>query len=624
MDPRLLRHYNRELQHLRDMGGEFAKAFPKIAGRLGLDEFECADPYVERLLEGFAFLSARVQLKLEDEYHEFTQHLLNIVYPHYLVPTPSMTVVHIQPDLTEGSLAEGFVIPRGSVLRSQIAKGEQTACEYRTAHDVTLWPLELTEAEYLSGASAVANCGVPSRPGLKAGLRLRLRATAGLTFDQLSVTALPIFLRGADDLPFRLYEQLLGNAMGMAIRPLSGRSDVELLESDAIRRLGFCDAEALLPVGDRSFQGYRLLHEYFAFPQRFLFVELAGLSRALRRCDGSEVDVVVLFDTLNSPLSQGVDANNFALFCTPAINLFPKRADRIHLTHQSHEYHIVPDRTRPLDFEVFDVTEAIGFGTEQDREQPFLPFYGFEDAYHLKDHTAYYTLHRQKRLFSAKQRVQGARSSYIGSETYIALVDANQAPFRTDLKQLGLNVLCSNRDLPLLMPVGVGETDFTLQAGAPVKSIRCVAGPTKPRPSTADGANAWRLINHLSLNYLSLADNDAREGAVALRELLSLYADFNDAAIRKQIDGVLSVAAKNIVRRIDMTGPIVFGRGLEITVRFDEAAFEGAGIFVFGAVLEAFFARYASLNTFTETAIVSSDRGEIMRWPIRIGRRHLL
>ena len=212
MDPRLLKYYNHELQHLREMAGEFALEYPKIAGRLGLDSIECADPYVERLLEGFAYLSARVQLKVDAEFPRFTQHLLDIVYPHYLAPTPSMAVVQLQPDLMEGSLNEGFLIAKATPLRSNIGKGEQTACEYRTAHDLTLWPIELVEAEYLSGPGAVANLGVPSLPGLKAGIRLRLKATAGLTFNQLKLNNLPLYLRGTGELPMQILEQLLVNS----------------------------------------------------------------------------------------------------------------------------------------------------------------------------------------------------------------------------------------------------------------------------------------------------------------------------------------------------------------------------------------------------------------------------
>ncbi len=610
---------------MREIGGEFAGEFPKIAGRLALDSFECADPYVERLLEGFAFLAARVQLKVDAEFPRFTEHLLEFVYPHYLAPTPSMAVVQMQPDPTEGSLAEGFSIPRHTSLRSQIGKGEQTACEYRTAHDITLWPLEIVEAEYLSSPSAVANRGVPSVKDLKAGIRLRLRTTAGLKFNQLALDKLTLFLRGSGALPVRLYEQFLANALAVAVLPTKNKDGgCEMIPGRPIHRLGFADDEALLPYGPRSFQGYRLLHEYFAFPERFLFVELTGMRSAVQRCGDSELDLIVMLDRVLPQLVNAVEASQFALFCTPAINLFPKRADRIHLTQMEPEYHVIPDRTRPLDFETYALQEVVGYGANPGEEQTFLPFYGANKGYRHRDENAYYSLRRQKRLMSAKQRRQGLRSSYVGSETYIALVDAKETPYRADLKQLGLQILCTNRDLPLHMPLGSGLSDFSLQTGAPVQAIRCVAGPTRPRPSMSGGGATWRLISHLSLNYLSLMDSDEHQGAVALRELLTLYGDPNDDVARKQIEGVLSTQARNVVRRIDAAGPVVFGRGIEVTVKFEESAFEGGGAFLLGAVLEQFFARYASLNTFTETVVASADRGEIMRWPIRTGRRHTL
>ncbi len=224
MDPRFLKYYNIELQHIRELAGEFALEFPKIASHLGLESFECADPYVERLLEGFAYMAARVQLKVDAEFPQFTQNLLEMVYPHYLAPTPSMVIVQFEPDLMEGSLNEGFLVPRKTSLRAQISKNEQTACEYRTAHDLTLWPLEIKEAEYLSGASTVANTGAPSLTGVKAGIRLRLKTTAGLKFNQLSLDNLPIYLRGVGQLPSKIYEQLLANTIAVAIQPVSNCS----------------------------------------------------------------------------------------------------------------------------------------------------------------------------------------------------------------------------------------------------------------------------------------------------------------------------------------------------------------------------------------------------------------
>ncbi len=625
MDPRMLKYYNRELQHLREMGGEFAAEFPKIAGRLGLDGFECADPYVERLLEGFAFLAARVQLKLDAEFPTFTQHLLERVYPHYLAPVPSMAVVEFHPDLTEGALADGFVIPRGSALRSLLGKDEQTPCEYRTAHDVTLWPLKLTEAQYFSRESAPVD--IPSIAGGKSGIRWKLKTTAGMSFSDLGLDRLPIFLRGGGQLALRLYEQLLGGAVAVLVRPTSRQASwFHVGAPSDVHRVGFEDHESLLPPSPLTFQGYRLLHEYFSFPQRFLFVEIGGLQEAVRQCEENELELIVLFGRTEPMLENALDQSDFALYCTPVVNLFSKRTDRVHLDPGKSEFHIIPDRTRPMDFEVHSITRVLGHGTSADEEQEFLPFYAFNDLTHFGDHQAYYSLIRRPRVLSARQKLHGPRSSYIGSETFIALVDAAEAPYRHNLRQLSFQSLCTNRDLPLHMPIGKGLTDFTMESGAPVESIRCLAGPTKPKPALgyAAGETSWRLISHLSLNYLSLMDNDERQGAAALRDLLRLYADTSEAPIQQQLEGIRSISAAPIMRRIPTTGPMAFGRGQQVTVTFDESAFEGSGVFLLGAVLERFFAKYVSINSFTETVVKTVDRGEVMRWPIRIGQRHIL
>lgn len=627
MDPLLLKYYNRELQFIREMGGEFAREYPKIAGRLGLDAIECADPYVERLLEGFGLLAARIQLQIDAKFPDFTQHLLEIVYPHYLTPTPSMAVVQFQPDITDSALADGVSIPRDTALRSILGKGEQTSCEYRTAHEVTLWPLEIAEAEYFSNMGIVSEIRFPHSRKLKAGLRFKLKTTAGLKFNELSLNELRLFLRGRDEQPMHLYEQLIGNACGFALRPVERPVPwTEVFDASNIGQAGFADDEALLPQGSRSFSGYRLLQEYFAFPDSFLSVEFSGLQKALQRCSGSELELLVLFDRYDSQLENSVSVADFALFCSPAINLFPKRADRIHLTESTTEFHVVPDRTRPQDFEVYQVNSVVGHGTSAEEEQEFLPFYACQDLSHHPEQMAFYSLRRERRVLSSGQRRRGPRTSYIGSESYLSLVDVKQAPYSSDLKQLSVQLLCTNRDLPLQMSVGKGQSDFTLEISAPVQSVRCLKGPTRPRPSLAhaQGEVAWRLINHLSLNYLSLIDDDEYTGAAALRDLLSLYGDVNEAAIKKQIEGVKSVRSQQVTRRIPIPGPIAFGRGLEITVTLDESAFEGIGVFMLGSVLDHFFARYVSINSFTETVIKAADRGEVMRWPVRIGQRQIL
>lgn len=622
MDPRLLRYYNRELQHVREMGAEFAKEFPKIAGRLGMDGLEVADPYVERLLEGFAFLTARVQLKIDAEFPRFTQHLLELVYPHYLAPLPSMAVAQFFPVLGESALAEGFVLPRDTALRTVLGKGERTACEYRTGQDAVFWPVELTEAKYYGTPGSLATIGVERLEGVRAGIRLSLRTTAGLAFDQLSLDRLRFFLKGTEGIPGRLYEQLLGNAHRVLLRPKGGANAWRVyLPGDSIAPVGFERSEALLPYTRRSFDGYRYLQEYFAFPQRFLFVDFTGLEPHLRRAAGTELEIIVLLTRRDAELEDVLGADHFALNCAPIVNLFPKQADRIHLSEREHEYHVVPDRTRPMDFEVWSVEEVQGFGASSKPEQTFLPLYAQHD-WTRPEEQAYYTVTREPRVLSSAQRRRGARSSYVGSEVFLALVDPNEAPYRSSLKQLGVATLCSNRDLPLHVSLGQARTDFTLDIGAPVESIRCVAGPTRPKPSYAHGDTAWRLVSHLSLNYLSLVDSD--EGAAALRSLLTLYCDPNDQAALRQIEGLKSIRSGSIIGRIPAEGPIAFGRGVEIELTCDEGAFEGTGLFLFGQVLEEFFAKYASINSFTETVLNSVDRGEVMRWRPRLGRLHTL
>lgn len=620
MDPDFLRYYNRELQFIREMGAEFARDYPKIAGRLGLDGLECADPYVERLLEGFAFLTARVQLELDAEFPRFTQHLLEMVYPHYLAPTPSLGIVRFEPDLTKSDLASGFVIPRGSSLRSPLGKGERTACEYRTSADVTLWPIELVEARPLSLTAAQAIA--PDRPeGVKSGIRFRLRAI-DVTFDQLPLERLRLFLRSSEGPRMRIYEQLLAHALAVVVRP-PGQSPPwqRQLPPTVIQRVGFDDAEALLPQGPRSFQGYRLLQEYFAFPDRYLFVDIGGLREPVSRCGGDELELIVLLDQGGVFAEDAFDASYFALYCAPAINLFSKRADRIHLNERNDEHHLVPDRSRPLDFEVFGIRSVVGIGSHNDAEQEFLPFYHAQDQGGGRARRAYYTLHREPRRRSTQQQQRGPRSSYIGGEVFLSLVDADQAPYRHSLRQLAVETLCTNRDLPLQLSLGKGSTDFNLDIGAPVRSVRCVAGPTRPRPAFPKGDSAWRLVSHLSLNYLSLCDQDAHQGASALRELLSLYADLGDAPTRRQIEGVRSISSTPITRRLPGPGRITYARGLQLRLTLDPAAFEGSGVFLLGAVLEQFFAKYVSTNSFTETIVTTPDDGEVMRWPARIGRR---
>jgi type VI secretion system protein ImpG len=624
MDPRLLDLYNQELSHLRDMGGEFAVQFPKIAARLGMSGIEVADAYVERLLEGFAFLTARVQLRLEAEFPKFTDRLLEICYPNFLAPMPAMLIARFNPNMADPNLVNGVKLPRGTALRGQRRKGDETACHFRSGHDVTLWPIEVTEAQYLPHVADLPAAKVPGARKPRAGLRVRLATNGAARFADLALDSINFHFSGSDEIAYRIHERLFGHLTSILVLPADRSQGWQSwLPASALTEAGYDDDEALLPVTLRGFQGYRLLQEYFAFPQRFLFADVEGFGQAIKGRATQSIDLIFLLDEGDSALEGVVDAASFALNCTPAVNLFEHRCDRIHLNDSTHDHHVVPDSTRPLDFEVHEILEMTGLGIGSGSERSFLPMYA---AHHTEgaEHDAFYCIQRKPRLISALQKRDGARSSYLGSEVFIALVDRREAPYSADLRQVSVRALCTNRDLPQLMPLGSATTDFVLDVTAPVESVRVIKGPSKPYTRVREGAQVWRFINHLSLNHLSLTDTNPEQGAAALREMLGLYAQSAERAALRHIEGVRHVRTKPSVRRLPWPGRVTFGRGVEIEVEVDEFAFQGASAFLFGAVLSRFFARYASINSFTETSLISGSRGPIMHWGPRCGSKATL
>ncbi|OEZ28570.1 type VI secretion system baseplate subunit TssF [Variovorax boronicumulans] len=620
MDAKLLDYYNRELTYMHELGAEFAQRYPKIAGRLGMRGIEVSDPYVERLLEGFSFLTARIQLKMDAEFPRFSQRLLEVVYPNFLAPLPAMAVVQIDGNLNEGSLKAGYELPRHTLLRGRMIKGEQTACEFRTGHAVTLWPIRIAEASLGPVPAEIAHALPMAARQAKSAITIKLEAVGGARFSEMPLDRLEFFLSGAELHALRVLELVAHHSVATVCRAGPGSTArIVPLGDEAIRHEGFDPEQSLLPYDARSFQGYRLLHEYFAFPERYLFFSVKHLRAAASAIGGTTMEIVILLDRADADLERLVDARHFSLFCTPIINLVPRRSDRIPVGPGQHEHHAVIDRTRPRDFEIFTVERVTGHmanGSEEREFRPFLGSFASDDG----DFGAYFSLRREPRLVSDRARAQGTRTSYTGSEVYVSLVDQHDAPFPHSLRHITIDALCTNRDLPLLLPTGL-ESDFTLRVSAPVRGVRILRGPSRPYPALAEGALTWRLISHLGLNYLSLTDVDATQGAAALREMLDLYGNLADPAVRRQIQGVRSMALAPVFRRLPEPGPIVFGRGVEIALQIDEVAFSGTSPYLFGAVLEQFFSRHVSLNAFTEFALSSLQRGEIARWTPRVGRR---
>ncbi len=619
MDPRLLRAYNDELAYLRETAREFGEEHEAVASRLGLKTPTDPDPYVERLLEGVAFLGARVQLKIQDQFPEFTQHLLSAVQPHYLSPMPSICVAGFQPQDGDPILVEGYAIPRDTELTATASEHGNVSVSFRSGHEVKLYPLKITEVEYLSSRASVAGiaAGASERP--EAGIRLRFEATGGVPLSKIDPTELSLYLDGSEAVPGELYRQIIGETVAVVARDPASAGGPESWSSLPLpEQVGFRDDEALLPAEQRSFRGYRLLAEFFACPERFLFASLKGLGKAFATATKS-CDVVLLFSRSSNVLSGAIGPANFRLYATPAINLFEKQLGRVQVNPHDHEYHVVPDRSRPLDFEVFRITEVKAQVADTVDMRPVAPLYALGALlYDWRDALFYVPRLTMRRLSTKEQRLR-RRNDYIGTETWISLTAPGNAERLGDIKELAISAYVTNRELPELLTFR--GTDHFAAPGGPVRSVGVLRSPSKPRPPLGLNDAAWRVIAHITPNYATLAPEDGNDPSL-LRDHLALYGRQDDASMRKQIDGILSIRSQPVVRRVPGMDRMAVARGSRITIQLDDSSFDNGRMFLFSAVLERFLAEFATINSFTECVFETPMEGVLSRWPARIGRKH--
>lgn len=613
MTDELLPYYNRELSFLRRLGAEFGRAHPKIAGRLRLGPEGSEDPHVERLIQAVAYLNARVRHKLEDDFPEITDALLGILYPHYQLPIPSMAIVQFELDEGQNELTAGAMIPRHALLETETIEGEP--CRFRTCYPVTLWPIEVRSAS-LSRPPFVG----PATPYAKQAasvLRLVLTCRAeALRFPDLEAQSLRFFLKGQPQHVFPLYELLFNNTLGVALAGWPQDAAPLLLDGSCIRPVGFDRDEGILDYPPRSFLGYRLLTEYLTFAEKFLFFELTGWDRARLSGVGNQLEVYFYLNRAAPDLENNLSADTFRLGCTPIVNLYRQRAEPIQLTQQEWEYRVVPDARRPLAHEVYSIDQVTA--TSPDGEAiEYVPFFSTK---HGRDGAA------TARYWHATRRPAIPPEGQIdeGTEVYLSLTDLGLRVSAPADWVLDVETTCVNRDLPHRLPFGGDQPHLRLTEGsALVSRIVCLTPPTRTlRPARKQGA-IWRLISHLSLNHLSLAGQGA--DADALREILKLY-DFTDSEeTRAMIAGVLRLESRRVVGRIASEEGDAVCRGVAVTIHFDPKRFAGSGLFLFASVLERFLALYCSINSFSKmTATVEGRKGELRRWPPRMGEKVLL
>ncbi len=651
MNREFLDLYNRELRLLEEGAREFAEDYPGVADRLGGLNRDAMDPMILGLLQGSAFLAARVQLKIKHEFPEFTSNLLEQLIPNYLAPTPSALVASVLPPFDDSNLLEGIRIEAGDYLDARYVERERrVACRYRLASGITLWPIDVANVEFLGQRASVAALGIEAGGDVSSGLVLTLRRRSALKLEdepgdaeaaskpELQLSAcktdeLTVRINAPVQDAVRLYEKLFANCRAIYLRHSDefGNAVLHRLPADCIRQLGMENEEPLWPSDRRIFRGFDILREMFVLPEKFLGFRLAGLRPYFSRVQARQADIIFIFDKPDARLPSVVRPNIFALYAAPAINLFEMQAGRVPVGDNEHEHHVVPDRGRSMDFEPHRIVKVMAHFLGTSEKQEAFPLYSAPGSNISESNAIFYTVRRLMRKQSTEEKRSGRTSNYVGTEMFISLVPGEKALANRRISELSVRVVCSNRHLTEHLPVGEGGADFTIESNTKLP-VHCIAGPTPPRESIsqrtsasqgrrASGSTAWRLINILSFNHLGLTGRGTESSAAALRELLSLFADQAEAATEKRIDGLLKVESKPVVRRIRQPDGAAVARGLEVTLTFDEKAFEGSGLFLYGAILDRFLAEYSTINSFVQTVVRSNERGEVMRWPPRVGNR---
>lgn len=653
MNREFLDLYNRELKLLQEQARDFAEEYPGIAERLGGLIEDRSDPMIAGLLEGAAFLAARVQLKIKHEFPEFTSNLIEQLVPNYLAPTPSALLARVQAPYGDPALREGRRIARGSYIDATYRERERrVACRYRLTSDITLWPFDIVAAEYHGSPGPLHALGLAAGPEVAAGLRLSLThrtssriedepseresATQPATwFAGCGTRDLPVYLLGPESDAVAIYEQIFADRVGLHLRFLDEFGDPVVIEApaDCVQAIGFTRDEALIPNDGRVFEGFDLLREYFMFPRKFLGFRLTGLGPLLQQVKAKNLDLVFTFNEVNARLSSAVQPQSFALYVAPAVNLFEMTMDRVPVKARQHEYHLVPDRSRYLDFEPHRLLNVYAHYAGRPEKVTVQPLYS--GSANGNGHAGlFYTVRRMPRRRSSRERTYGITSDYTGTDMFLSLLEPAGLDTDPRVAEMSVRALCSNRHLPEQLPIGEGGADFRLADDATL-AVMSVAGPSLPREpivsqlrsrteTASTGAVTWRLINMLSLNHLGIVQRGAGASGRALREMLTLFADLTDSATERRIRGIRSVDSRPVVRRLRQRTGTGTARGTEITITLDEKAFEGTGSFLLGTILDRFFAEYASLNHFTQTVIRTVERGEIVRWPPRAGTRRLL
>lgn len=588
IDPQLLDYYQRELTWLRHAGSIFAERYPKVARRLELSPGECPDPHVERLLEGFALLAARLQRRLDDDYAEFSDALLEQLYPLAMRPLPSCAIVQFEPDPSKGNLNDGYPLPRDTPLFVTTSKGE--SIHFRTSAAVRLWPVEINEALLLGSDEAQALTGVAQA---RSALRLSLRCLGESQWSTLAIKQLRVHLAASPVINACLYDLLGAHAVKVLAGPVGS---VPVMLEGLPQIVGFASDEVLLPDEDGVHPGMRLLAEYFAFPDKFNFfdIPLAGAS-----IDSQTLYLYIVFD--RAPANRlHLQASDFALGCAPAINLFPRTSEPLRPDATRSEYRLVADSHRENSVEIHSIRAMRASSSQGVQRVP---------AYYGSQHIG-----GDKQCYWHARRVSGMTPNRLGTDLMVSLVDTRLDPL-TEASEYSLTaeLLCTNRHLAQSLPAG---TPLGFERPGPVAWARLRNPPSPQSLPRLDGESRWRLVSQLTLNHLSLVEGP--QALDALKEILQLHNLRDEASALRQIDGLLSLGCERVIAHVGEDAWRGWRNGLEVRLQLDPQHFVGSSAVLFSAVLAQFFSLYATANRFVRTVLVQSDK-EVRTWQPQAG-----
>nr|MBL8411522.1 type VI secretion system baseplate subunit TssF [Dechloromonas sp.] len=591
----LLPYYERELSFLRQHSREFAERYPKLAAQLLLSGEGCDDPHVERMIQSFALLNARVAKKLEDSYPQFTEALLNVLYPHYLRPFPSCSIAHFDDG---GGLSSIASISRGTELQTRPIKG--AVCKFRTAWDVQLVPVGITALDFDPIATAPGDVRLPVGCNAMLSFTLALRGTQ-LESGFRKFGKLRVYIDAEPSVASALRDALF--LRSLKVYAVGGDQRWRVARDKLIGEVGFAADEALIEMPDTAHGAYRYLTEYFCFPEKFNFFDLDISALPSGLLDEGRITMHVALGDLRadsdaSRLLQTLTAQNLRLGCVPVVNLFSQRGDPIRISNRTTSYPVVADSRRAYAYDVYsiDAVRRVRQTPQGEAITEFRPFFSLRHG-ETPDRNGYYWYAQRDHMLA---------ESSPGYETSVSIVDADFDPVQPKTDVLSLQLTCTNRELPTLMSVGLPSGDLFLEGGSSVRAIKLLRKPTQPCRFDHRRDGQWRIISHLSLNHLSLTGN----GLTAFQEMLALYDLPRNAATRRQIEGVLDISQQD--KTVWMPGKpfACFVRGLEVRITIDESSFVGSGLDVFARCIDRFLGLYVSLNSFIQLVIVSNRTGE--------------